>query len=57
MTFEWFGRTRDRKKVVGMDPRTLAEAAGLAALATANVGLWTLRVAVAAAGRRFGRRR
>lgn len=28
------------------------EAAGLAALATVNVGLWTLRVALAAAGRR-----
>lgn len=30
----------------------VASAAGLALLATANVGLWTLRVALAAAGRR-----
>lgn len=36
-----------------MTPHDLAEAAGLALLATCNVGLWTLRVAVAAAGRRL----
>lgn len=36
-----------------MDLHHVIEAAGLAALATCNVGLWTLRVAVAAAGRRL----
>lgn len=35
-----------------MDAQSIASAAGLALLATGNVGLWTLRVAVAAAGRR-----
>lgn len=35
-----------------MDTTTLAGAALVAALATVNVGLWTLRVALAARGRR-----
>lgn len=35
-----------------MDPRYVVESVGLAILATCSVGAWTLRVAVAAAGRR-----
>ncbi len=37
-----------------MDPRAVAPVIGIALLATGNVGLWTLRVALAASGRRLG---